>query len=456
MSRTKERKRIAKDPFHQQILEALGRHLDPEVFEACMTDLLRDDWPGLVPVPGGNDAGMDGAVADGHLVCTTGDDVARNLKDSLDAFLDRGPSSRKVILATSSALTPPETRKLSGLAKEKGFKLLKVYERSALAFLLYRDTTWCKRLLHLTGAPSPLSVVPLSRRPQVGIELRGRDEDAKWLRSTTGDRVVLGYPGSGKTYLFSSLIRSGWPALFLVSDDDTAIANALRDQKPKIVIVDDAHVAPEKLGRLQRLRDEIQGEFEIVASSWPGAGIDVIEAMGSIPESRIHNLGPLTRVQILEIFQDLEVRPRDEILRDLVSQASNKPGLAVTIGRLWRLGEWQKILDGTVLSRTLLALFKGLTGGEVSDVLAAFSLGGRRGMSLGDPLARDLEDRDRPRRRRCALRGRHREARRQSTGFATCSASPDLFPRYSNPVRLSKASPLGSEFCRVGGRDCRS
>lgn len=395
MSRTSGRKRIAKDPFHQQVLDALGRHLDHQVFEACMADLLRNVFPGLVPVPGGNDAGMDGAVADGKgepypLVCTTREDVAGNLKDNLEAFLERGLSSRKVALATSRDLTPPKTRALFRLARQKGFELLQVFERSALAFELYRNTAWCKRLLGLTGAPSALSVVPLSRRRQVDIELRGRGEDADWLRCTPGDRVVLGLPGSGKTSLFSSLIRRGWPALFLVSDDDAAIANAVRDQEPGVVIVDDAHVAPERLVRLRRLRAEIQGEFEIVAAAWPGARTEVIEAMGGLPESRIHNLGLLPRTQILEIFHDLDVRPRDEILRDLVSEAGNKPGLAVTIALLWRQGEWQKILDGTVLSRTLLSLFKELTGDEVADVLAAFSLGGRRGMSL-EAVARFLE-----------------------------------------------------------------
>jgi hypothetical protein len=392
MSRTRELKRIAKDPLHQQILEALGRHLDPQVFEACMADLLRDVFPGIVPVPGGDDAGMDAAIADGKgepypLVCTTGEDVAGNLRSSLDAFLARGLSSRKVALATSRALTPRETRELFNLAKEKGFTLLQIFERSALASLLYRDTTWCKRLLGLTGSPSALSIIPLSRRPQVDIELKGRDEDAEWLRSTSGDRVVLGFPGSGKTYLFSSLIRSGWPALFLVGDDETDIANAIRDQNPGIVIVDDAHVAPDRLVRLRRLRDEIHGKFEIVASSWPGDTADVIESLGGLPESRIHALGPLTRAQIVEIFQDLDVRPRDEILRDLVNQAGNKPGLAVTIALLWRQGEWQRILDGSVLSRTLLAVFR---GGEIAAVLAVFSLGGRLGMGL-EAVAQFLE-----------------------------------------------------------------
>lgn len=352
-----------------------------------MSDLLREVFPGLVPVPGGNDAGMDGAVAqvEGEpfpVVCTTGEDVHGNLAGSLDSFLKRGLSSRKVAVATSRTLTPSETRALFELATEKGFTLLQVFERSAVAFLLYRDTGWCKRLLGLTGQPSALSVVPPSRRPLVEIQLRGREDAIEWLRTTSGDRIVVGEPGSGKTYLFQSLIRNGWPALFLVDDDETAIANAIRDQSPGVVIVDDAHVIPERLVRLRRLRTEIQCEFDIVAATWPGARDDVREALGNPAESRILKLELLTRNQILEIFHELDVRPRDEILRDLVTQAANKPGLAVTIALLWKQGDWQKILDGTVLSRTLSTLFKGLTGARTADVLAAFSLGGPRGMSL--------------------------------------------------------------------------
>src|SRR5215210_2888415 len=132
MSRAKERMRIAKDPFHQKILDALAGPLDPQVFEACMGDLLQNNFPGLVPVPGGNDAGMDAAVAGGNgdpfpLVCTTAERVHDNFKKSLDAFLKRGFPSRTVGLATSRALTPAEVRKLRELAKEKGFRLLEPF-----------------------------------------------------------------------------------------------------------------------------------------------------------------------------------------------------------------------------------------------------------------------------------------------------------------------------------------
>jgi hypothetical protein len=385
MDRTRERKRIAKDPFHEKILEALAGPFDPQVFEACMGDLLQDDFPGLVPVPGGNDAGMDGAIASGKgepfpLVCTIEENVYGNLGQSLDSYLERGLSSRLVALATSRALTPPQTRNLFRLAREKGFTLLQVFERSAVAGRLYRNSVWCKRLLNLTGAPSALSVIPLSRRPFVDVDLAGREADAEWLRSTSGDRVIVGEPGSGKTYLFSRLISEGWPALFLVGEDETEIANALRDQKPEIVIVDDAHVAPDWLVRLRRLRQVIVGSFDIVASTWPGAREAVQEALGC-PDSHLHKLELLPRSQILEIIRGVGVEASEGVLRSLVDQSANKPGLAVTIARLWLQGEWQKILDGTVLSRTILALFRDLVGEEAIEVLAAFSLGGSVGVS---------------------------------------------------------------------------
>ena len=361
-----------------------------------MGDLLQADFAGLVPVPGGNDAGMDAAIASGKgepfpLVCTTSENVHRNFKESLESFLERGPSSRSVALATSQTLTTAEMRRLRDLAKEKGFTLVQwPFERSAIADRLYRNSVWCKRLLHLVGAPSALSVVPLSRRPFVEIELVGREADAEWLRNTSGDRVIVGEPGSGKTYLFSSLIREGWPALFLVSDNETEIANALRDQEPGIVIVDDAHVAPDRLASLRRLRQEIGGEFDIVASTWPGAIDSVLEALGC-PESKVHRLELLTRNQILNVIRQVGVEAPDDVLRSLVDQSSNKLGLAVTIARLWLQGDWQKILDGTVLSRTLLSLFSDLVGRETTEVLASFSLGGVKGVrpaAVGEFLER--------------------------------------------------------------------
>ena len=53
-----------RDPFYQEIIVSLGRQLDPTLFERCATDLLRKIYPTLVPIRGGDDAGMDGAIAE--------------------------------------------------------------------------------------------------------------------------------------------------------------------------------------------------------------------------------------------------------------------------------------------------------------------------------------------------------------------------------------------------------
>ncbi len=102
---------MIRDPLYRDILDGLDGRLDPELFEQCSIDLLRREaFPALVPIRGGSDAGMDGAVADGEgpaypLVCTTGKDVIGNLTRSLDSYLADDGSRRLVVVATSQALT---------------------------------------------------------------------------------------------------------------------------------------------------------------------------------------------------------------------------------------------------------------------------------------------------------------------------------------------------------------
>src|SRR5215216_1640962 len=192
---------MSKDPFYEQILAGLNGTLNPHVFQECMDTLLQEVFSTLVPVRGGKDSGMDGAIADGEgepfpVVTTTTEDVERNLRDSLDSFVKRKQPPRKVVLATSQAMTPQRRLKLMDLARERGFTLVQVYEQRGVANLLYKSPRWYKQLLGLSGQPSALSVIPRSRRPLLDLEPIGRDRDREWLRQTTGDRVLSGEPGS--------------------------------------------------------------------------------------------------------------------------------------------------------------------------------------------------------------------------------------------------------------------
>ena len=376
---------MVKDPFYQQILEGLSGDLNPQDFEDCMADVLRDEFPTLVPVRGGKDSGMDGAIADGEgepfpLVVTTAKDVARNLRKSLDSFMERGQPARKAVFATSRSLTPQRRLKLMDLARKKGFTLVQIIEQRGVADRLYRNSRWCRQLLGLSGQPSALSVVPRTHRPLLDLEPIGRTEDIDWLKQTSGDRVLSGDPGSGKTFLLYSLARKGW-GLFVVGPQEE-IENAIRDERPSIVIVDDAHTQPEILVDLRRLRTEIGIDFSIVATTWEGGRDSVVEALGVRTKEGVRRLELLTRAEILKIFENLGVRESAGIMRYLVDQAANKPGLAATIGTLWLQGEWQDVIDGKALSRTLLDFFQKHVGSESTDVLAAFSLGGDRGVGM--------------------------------------------------------------------------
>ncbi len=370
------------DPFYRQIVEALSGHLDWKVFQRCMGDLLRDDLPGLVPISGSDDQGMDGAFgADGVLVCTTDEKVSRNLRRSMDSILSSGRRRRKLALATSQALSPRQRGNFEQGAREKGFTLPHIFDQRAIADRLYHSSRWRRDLLQLSGTPSALSMVPRTRRPLLEIELIGRADDVKWLRETSGDRLITGQPGSGKTCLLHQLVREGW-GLFLAGHDQTDIANSVRSQKPDVIIVDDAHGEPKQLELLRHLRNELDAEFDIVATTWTGQKSEVAEALGSLPTTKIRRLELLTREQILQVYQLAGIRVPDAAMRVLIDQAARKPGLAITLATLWLQGSWKEVLEGRALTRSLMTQLKKLVGPESTDLLAALGLAGDRGMPL--------------------------------------------------------------------------
>ncbi|MCL4552445.1 MAG: hypothetical protein M1305_02665 [Candidatus Marsarchaeota archaeon] len=168
-----------RDPFYREIIKRLNDTLDPELFEQCASDLLRNVWPGLTPMRGGTDAGMDGAIPDGRgehfpLITTTSADVIGNLSRNLRTYLREGGRRRRVVLATSRSLTSRRQSNLLARAQELGFELISIQDRAAFANLLYRDPPWCQELLNLPSTPPPLSKFPVTGRPFFDAPLIGR------------------------------------------------------------------------------------------------------------------------------------------------------------------------------------------------------------------------------------------------------------------------------------------
>jgi len=127
---------VKRDQFYGEIWNRLGQPLDPDVFERCVCDLLRAEHPSLVPVRGGGDSGMDGAIADGEgpafpLICTTSSHVIGNLSKNLASYLKSGGTRRKAVVATSQALTPKRRQNLVTGGADLGFDVIQVYDRAA-------------------------------------------------------------------------------------------------------------------------------------------------------------------------------------------------------------------------------------------------------------------------------------------------------------------------------------
>lgn len=379
-----------RDPYFRKILEGLAGHLHPQLFEECVQDILREAFPGLVAIHGGSDAGMDGAaVPEGEnhlLVVTTSDRVARNLVASLKSNLAYGYAPSRVVVATSALLSPADRRDLEETAKELGFELFgKIFDRRDIASRLCRDSRWTKMLLGITGEPPALSTFPRTRRDLPEVELVGRNEDLAWLRAGSGDRLIVGEPGSGKTSLLLELVKER-RALFLATEDEGRFAEAYRDQRPEIVLVDDAHLDPDQLDRLRQVRRDIHAEdaFAVVATSWKGDWEQVADALGRISGDRVRRLDLLTPTEILEVLRRIGVQAPDDdpYLAELVGQAAGRPGLAVTLGTLSLRGGYREVLTGRALYRSLVSPLRRILEQDPTQLLAGFALGGRRGMGL--------------------------------------------------------------------------
>lgn len=400
-----------RDALYKRIYAGLA---DPELpwqkFERCMCDLLRNELPGLVPVGGSRDFGMDGEIADGEaepypLICTTGEDVSGNLRRNLERYLEQGWPSRKVAVATSRSLTPPQRTKLKALARKKGFRLTQIFDRRALANRLYRDSRCRRELLGISWNPPALTRFPRSRRPLIEIAPLGRDGDIAWLTTTKGDRVLVGQPGAGKTFLLDYMTRKRrWNAWFLEVDSNRGgIADALLDLEPEIVVVDDAHLMFEALKLLCSLRSRAEARFSILATTWPSGEERVVEALGG--EVQVHGLELLSRREIQTIIERVgvtalhtkelqaqceeeptgerrEVIVPDEVMRYLIDQCAGRPGLAVTLAHLILQEGYQEVRDGSALKRWFLRITERQP--RALDLLGTLGMGGDRGMRLED------------------------------------------------------------------------
>ena len=391
---------VVLDPHHRAILDALSGDLDPAVFEACAVDLLKRDWPGLVPVAGGGDDGFDGAVADGGgrepfpLVVTTGTDLMGNLRRNLSRSRRKRATLDRALFATSRRVSPSMRQKLEAEASKLDVTLLQIYDQDWFAQRLYGEPPWCRRLLRVTGKPRSLSPFPVARRPVLGDRILGREREMRWLQERTGDCLLVGAPGSGKTFVLRALVLQG-QALFKVDDDREQLANDLRSLKPSAVIIDDAHLDSGQIERFVQLRTEVGSDARIIATSWPGNAATVQAAL-QIPDSDVLPLDLIDADTMIEIVKSTGIAGPDELLYHIRLQADGRPGLAATLSHMCLAGDVRRAMTGEGLVDQLAPqINRMLDVQDATPLLAPFALGGDIGVRMervAAQLGRPLDD----------------------------------------------------------------
>lgn len=385
-----------RDPFYIEIEHALGAaSLDTDLFERFAAELVQSKGHPTNLVVGGADNGYDFEIVDtlaepGPGVATTSDRVTDNLKRNLDQNLKNCPhAAKKTFVVTSSILTPQKRESLKKAARERGYVLLGAADRAEVARYIYSNPHWARDLLGLSGQPSALSVVPRTSRPLVEVPLIGRDGALAALQGLTGDALLVGSPGSGKTALLSHLVTQG-RASFMVTTDMAAVANAIRHQKPEMIAIDDLGDTIAAVRDLVRLRGEIGADFKIVATDWESdPGLQQLLGLG---EDSIIHLERLTRPEMVDVVAAVGVTGPRQLVKEIVDQAEGVPGLAVTLTQTALAGDFQALFDanrlGTLMSATVVRLLGSpVEGGRAVLALGAISLAGDAGFSVEEVAA---------------------------------------------------------------------
>ena len=387
------------DPLYAAIASAIRQRPDSTAFERCAVDLLRDaHYPGLRGTPHNNDTGIDGLSGPDDdpefgLVATTAKDYRHNLRESVRRHLDAGGAARVFVLATTQEVTVKSRRSLMQEAEKQGVRLRAIHDRDEFEQLLYRSPEWRKSLLGVTGSAQALSRFPASLRPSVPIPLIGRDADLARLRSEDGDIVLAGKPGVGKTFLLEHLADEDWGLFDLgIGWDIPALKDAVIKMQPRRMVLDDAHLSPDRIPAVRQMRREMEASFGIVAVSWPGRA-DEVAAL--LPDAERIDVEELERDRIVEVIEAAGVAGPDGLQRLIADQADGRAGLAATLARACVAGRTREVEKGDVLLADLAGWYGRTLGAKSLHVLGVLALAGDGGATteqVGDALRLDLAE----------------------------------------------------------------
>ena len=93
----------------------------------------------------------------------------------------------------------------------------------------------------LKKEPPALVTIPATFIGKKDFPIVGRDNDLNWLGTVGQDSLLVGQPGSGKTFLLYKFAKDN-SGLFVERNDINLIVNEYKKKRPKFIIIDDAEL----------------------------------------------------------------------------------------------------------------------------------------------------------------------------------------------------------------------
>lgn len=378
-----------------QRLANMRARIDPNEFEDCVTSLLTPLYPGLVPIVGGTDYGLDAEITSSDLRLVgltitssrTLDGARASLRASLASMRRHGLQVERVMAASLAEMNRRRRDGLSAVAHEFGCELVQVFDRAFFAnqFRLHPD--WRRRVLGIAGGAFSLSREPRGSWPvDRHLPTIGRDGLVVELLNSQEDLVLHGVPGSGKSHVAALLPD----ALFL---DDRPSSERLLDDlisaHPAIVIVDDAGGRFEELDRLVYARRAENLSYRVVATCWPHQVADILD---HVPNAHPFEVDLLTREEMGNLLRSRGIT-RLAVLARILEMARGRPAWALNLADLLiRDGDWRSVWTGAaVRSQVLGYLRRSGASPAAIDLLAAIAMLGQVGEDQVRRLGRLLE-----------------------------------------------------------------
>jgi hypothetical protein len=376
------------DRLYQDIVRKLQTEkLHDATFEKIAVRIANSYGVRVLPTPGGQDAGYDGAIVDadggrlpGPLAATMQENGLANLRKNLRMHSDTYPGAAKTaFFATTQPKTNQKKQNLIKEAQKMGYTLLGIADECAVAEYLYYHPDCCHELLGFRGVPSALSPLPPRRRQHWDIDLVARDASLDRLRHLTGDTMLVGIPGTGKTSLLSQASAENL-GLFARTADRDRLAPDLREHRPKAVFIDGLDDQFGAAQALVSLREESGIDFHIVVTGWHEEE-GIVELLGVGPDQRIR-LDRLELDELVEVVRRVGLLGPRELVHDIVHQAGGSPGLAVTLTMACLDGNVGEVVTGAILLRQVRTALRNLPLDEkrAEMALAAIAVGGDVGI----------------------------------------------------------------------------